>query len=71
MNDLIRLQGRVTSVLPNANFRIKLEDGPEVLGFISGKIRRANINILMGDLVDIEMSPYDTTKGRIVYRYKK
>ena len=65
------LKGQIVECLPNATFKVKLE-GTEnvVLGVISGKIRRFNINILLGDTVDIEMTPYDITKGRITFRYK-
>jgi translation initiation factor IF-1 len=68
--DIITLKGEVVDCMPNATFKVKLENGHEVLGIISGKIRRFNINILLGDKVDIEMSPYDLEKGRIVFRYK-
>ena len=64
------LTGQVVECLPNATFRVKLENDYQVMGKISGKIRKFNINILLGDRVDIEMSPYDLTKGRIVYRHK-
>jgi translation initiation factor IF-1 len=65
------LKGKIIECLPNATFKVQLE-GTEniVLGIISGKIRRHNINILLGDTVDIEMTPYDITKGRITFRYK-
>jgi translation initiation factor IF-1 len=65
----IKLEGSVEDILPNAMFRIKL-DGIEttVLGVISGKMRQHNIKILMGDRVDIEFTPYDLTRGRIVRR---
>lgn len=65
----IKLEGTVADILPNAMFRIKL-DGMEntVLGVISGKMRQHNIKILMGDRVDIEFTPYDLTRGRIVRR---
>lgn len=65
------LKGQVVECLPNATFKVKLEGTDNVvLGVISGKIRRFNINILLGDTVDIEMTPYDITKGRITFRYK-
>jgi len=60
--------GTVEEVLPNAMFRIKLENEQYVLGHISGKMRQHRIQILLGDSVKIEMSPYDLSKGRIVYR---
>jgi translation initiation factor IF-1 len=68
--DVIRITGVVKEVLPNTTFRILLENGTLVLGHISGKIRKNNINILLGDKVEIELTPYDLTKGRIVYRFK-
>lgn len=64
------MDGQVQEVLPNAMFRVKLEQGPVVLGHISGKMRQNKIQILIGDRVKIEMSPYDLTRGRIVYRDK-
>ena len=68
--DQISTSGIVQEVLPNAMFRVKLEQGPVVLGHISGKMRQNKIQILMGDRVKVEMSPYDLSKGRIVYREK-
>lgn len=68
--DLIEMQGEVIENLPNATFRVKLENGHIVLGFISGKMRMHYIRILPGDRVKLEMSPYDLTKGRITFRYK-
>ena len=68
--DVISLDGRIEEVLPNAMFRVKLEQGSTVLGFISGKMRQNRIQILLGDNVRVEMSPYDLTKCRIVYRTK-
>ena len=66
----IKQEGTVTKALPNSQFRVELENGYTILGFTSGKMRRFSIRILPGDRVDVEMSPYDLTKGRIVYRYK-
>ena len=66
----IKEGGVVTDALPNAQFRVELDNGHEILGFLSGKMRKFFIKILPGDRVDVEMSPYDLTKGRIVYRYK-
>ena len=66
--DVIEAQGAVEEVLPNAMFRVKLEQGPIVLGHISGRMRQNKTQILAGDRVRIEMSPYDLTKCRIVYR---
>jgi translation initiation factor IF-1 len=68
--DLISLEGKVEEVLPNAMFRVALEQGHTVLGHISGKMRQNRITILQGDKVKVEMSPYDLTKCRIVYRSK-
>lgn len=68
--DLLSLDGVVEEVLPNAMFRVKLEQGATVLGHISGKMRQNKIQILAGDAVKIEMSPYDLSKGRIIYRTK-
>lgn len=68
--DQISVQGTVNEVLPNAMFRVQIENGPTILGHISGKMRQNKIQILMGDRVKVEMSPYDLTKGRIVYREK-
>lgn len=68
--DQISSDGVVQEVLPNAMFRIQLEQGPVILGHISGKMRQNKIQILQGDRVRVEMSPYDLTKGRIVYREK-
>lgn len=68
--DLIEFQGRVIEPLPNAMFRVELENGHKVLAHVSGKIRMNFIRILPGDRVTVELSPYDLTRGRIVYRYK-
>ena len=68
--DLIEMQGEVIENLPNATFRVKLENGHVVLGFISGKMRMHYIRILPGDKVTIELSPYDLSKGRIIWRDK-
>ena len=68
-NDTIRVEGTVKELLPNTMFRVELEDtSHEVLAHISGRMRRHFIRILPGDKVTLEMSPYDLTKGRIVYR---
>jgi translation initiation factor IF-1 len=66
--DYISMEGVVQEVLPNAMFRVKLENEHIVLGHISGKMRKNRIQILLGDKVKVEMSPYDLNKGRIVYR---
>lgn len=64
------MKGRVTEALPNAIFKVNLDSGQEVLGFLSGKMRMHKITIIPGDAVDIEMSPYDLSKGRIMFRHK-
>lgn len=68
--DLIEFQGKVIEPLPNAMFRVELENGHKVLAHVSGKIRMNFIRILPGDRVTVELSPYDLTRGRIVYRFK-
>jgi translation initiation factor IF-1 len=69
-DDAIQMQGEILENLPNATFRVKLENGHVVLGHISGKMRMHYIRILPDDRVVVELSPYDLTRGRIVYRYK-
>ncbi len=68
--NIVKQEGRVTEALPNASFKVVLDDGREVLGFLSGKMRLNRIKILPGDKVTLEMTPYDEKKGRIVYRLK-
>ena len=68
--EAIKKEGIVIESLPNANFKVKLDDGSEILTHISGKMRIHFIRILPGDRVTVELSPYDETKGRIVYREK-
>ncbi len=68
--DTIQVEGRVVEPLPNAMFKVELENGHQVLAHISGKMRMNYIKILPGDRVTIELSPYDLTRGRIVYRFK-
>lgn len=68
--DLIKQDGVIIEALSNAMFRVRLENGHEVVAHISGKMRMHYIKILPGDKVALEMSPYDLTKGRITYRYK-
>ncbi len=68
--DIIEVQGSVVETLPNAMFRVKLENGHIILAHISGKMRMHFIRILPGDKVTVEMSPYDLTRGRITYRFK-
>lgn len=65
-----RKKGVVVEVLPNATFRVKLEDGGEALVHISGRMRQNFIRVLEGDEVEVELSVYDQSKGRIIYRYK-
>lgn len=64
------MDGVITETLPNAMFKVKLDNGHEILAHISGKMRMNYIKILVGDKVTVELSPYDLTKGRITYRYK-
>jgi translation initiation factor IF-1 len=69
-SELIEMQGEVVEALPNAMFRVKLENGHQILGHACGKIKKNRIRILVGDKVTVEMSPYDLTKGRISFRHK-
>jgi translation initiation factor IF-1 len=66
----IKIDGVITETLPNATFKVKLDNSHEILAHISGKMRMHFIKILVGDKVSVEMSPYDLSKGRITYRYK-
>lgn len=66
----IKVDGIITETLPNATFKVKLDNGHEIFAHISGKMRMHFIKILVGDKVSIELSPYDLSKGRITYRYK-
>ena len=68
--DRIEMQGEILENLPNATFRVKLENGHVVLGYISGKMRMHYIRILPGDKVTVEMTPYDLSKGRITFRMR-
>jgi translation initiation factor IF-1 len=68
--DAIEVEGKVVEPLPNAMFRVELENGHRVLAHVSGKIRLNFIRILPGDRVLLELSPYDLTRGRIIYRYR-
>jgi len=68
--DIIEVQGSVVETLPNAMFKVKLENGQVILAYVSGKMRMHFIKILPGDKVTVELSPYDLTKGRITYRAK-
>jgi len=67
--DFIEIRGDVQELLPNATFRVKLENGHEVLAHLSGKMRMNRIRLVPGDEVKVEMTPYDLSKGRITYRY--
>ena len=69
--EVIEVEGTVLETLPNAMFRVELENGHVILAHISGKMRMHYIKILPGDLVTIEMTPYDLTKGRVTYRHKE
>mgnify|MGYP000613178240 CR=1 FL=1 len=68
--ELIEAEGEIVEVLPNAMFRVKLDNGHIVLAHVSGKMRMHFIKILAGDKVKLEISPYDLNRGRIIYRYK-
>ena len=68
--DIIEIHGSVLETLPNAMFRVQLDNGHKILAHISGKMRMHFIRILPGDKVTVEMSPYDLTRGRITYRFK-
>ena len=69
-DDVIEVRGKVVEPLPNAMFRVELENGHRILAHVSGKMRMHFIRILPGDKVLVEISPYDLTRGRIIYRYK-
>ncbi len=69
-DDVIEVEGKVVDALPNAIFKVRLENGHEILAHISGKLRMNYIRILPGDTVTVELSPYDLTKGRITWRNK-
>ncbi|HZV46056.1 MAG TPA: translation initiation factor IF-1 [Thermodesulfovibrionales bacterium] len=68
--DNIEVEGKIVETLPNAMFKVELENGQIVLAYVSGKMRMHFIKILPGDRVTVELSPYDLTKGRITYRFK-
>jgi translation initiation factor IF-1 len=68
--ELLEMRGSVVELLPNAMFRVKLENDHEVLGHTAGKMRKNRIRVLVGDEVLVEMTPYDLTKGRVTYRFK-
>ncbi len=66
----IEIQGEVTELLPNAMYRVRLDNGHEIIAHASGKMRKNRIRVIVGDRVNVEMTPYDLTKGRISFRYK-
>ena len=68
--DVIEVEGKVTETLPNAMFKVQLENGVEILAHVSGKMRLHYMKVLPGDGVQVEMSPYDLSKGRITFRFK-
>ena len=68
-NDVIEMDGEAVELLPAASFKIQLDNGHEILAHLSGRMRMNRIRILIGDKVKVQMTPYDLTKGRIVYRY--
>src|SRR5512147_876315 len=68
--ETITLDGKIVDALPNAMFRVELDNGHTVLAYLSGKMRKYYIRILLGDRVKVELSPYDLTRGRITYRFK-
>ena len=68
--ELLELEGTVTELLPNAMFRVKLENEHEILAHTAGKMRKHRIRVLAGDRVNVEMTPYDLSKGRITFRFK-
>ncbi|MGE4217801.1 MAG: translation initiation factor IF-1 [Alphaproteobacteria bacterium] len=68
--ELIEAEGTVSEVLPNAMFRVALDNGHEILAHTSGRMRKHRIRVLVGDRVTVELTPYDLTKGRVTYRFK-
>jgi translation initiation factor IF-1 len=68
--EVIKMRGKVVESLPNTQFKIELENGLSIIAHISGKMRKNYIRLVPGDMVDVEMTPYDLTKGRITYRHK-
>ncbi|MDQ3249922.1 MAG: translation initiation factor IF-1 [Chloroflexota bacterium] len=68
--ETIILEGKIVDTLPNAFFRVELENGHTVLAYLSGKMRKYYIRVLLGDKVRVELSPYDLTRGRVIYRHK-
>ncbi len=70
VEEKVEFEGEIMESLPSLKFRVKLDNGHEVMGHLAGKMRRYRIRVLPGDRVRVEVSPYDLSKGRIVYRYK-
>ena len=68
--ELLEMRGQVVELLPNAMFRVKLENGHEIIAHTAGKMRKNRIRVLAGDRVTVEMTPYDLSKGRITFRFK-
>lgn len=68
--EVIKMRGKVVEALPNTQFTVELENGLSIIAHISGKMRKNYIRLVPGDMVDVEMTPYDLTKGRITYRHK-
>lgn len=68
--EVIKMKGKVVEALPNTQFKIELENGLSIIAHISGKMRKNYIRLVPGDMVDVEMTPYDLSKGRITYRHK-
>jgi translation initiation factor IF-1 len=67
----LEMEGKIIEALPGTMFRVELDSGHEILAYLSGKMRKYYIRVLLGDRVTVEMSPYDLTRGRITYRYKQ
>lgn len=67
----IETRGTVIEALPNTQFRVRLDNGHEIIAYLSGKMRKYYIRIILGDMVTVQMSPYDLTRGRITFRHKK
>ena len=70
-DDKIQVEGLVVEALPGTQFKVRLDNGHEILAYLSGKMRKFYIRILLGDRVKVEMSPYDLSRGRITYRHRK
>lgn len=70
-DEKIEVEGEVVEALPNTQFKVRLESGHEVLAYLSGKMRKFYIRILLGDRVKVEMTPYDMNRGRITYRFRE